>query len=160
LFSPPSCPRATKDGDKEEGAVRRRRRRSPQSVRFPHRKLGGTMRKRRMTSPDPDTTPTTAARAPLLPPNLWALCLHRFIHYRKQSLHRELEASARAKPPALGEAPLRREPTFWLSAKVWPTVNSTVAESFLLSALGEGFGWRLPSSSRDGRPRPLNSPRA
>jgi hypothetical protein len=32
LFSPPSCPRATKDGDKEEAAVRRRRRRrrSPQ----------------------------------------------------------------------------------------------------------------------------------
>jgi hypothetical protein len=29
---------------------------------------------------------------------------------------------------------------FWLSAKVWPTVNSTFVESFLLSALSEGFG--------------------
>jgi hypothetical protein len=53
-------------------------------------------------------------------------------HYRKQSLHRELEASARAKPPALGEDPLRREQMFWLSAKGWPTVNNTFAESFLL----------------------------
>jgi hypothetical protein len=44
--------------------------------------------------------------------------------------------------------------------KDWPTVNSTFAESFLLSALGEGFGWRLRSHSRDDRLRPLNSPRA
>jgi hypothetical protein len=62
------------------------------------------------------------------------------IHYGKQSLHRELEASARAKSPALGEAHLRREHKVWLSAKDWPTVNSTLAESFLPSALGEGFG--------------------
>jgi hypothetical protein len=61
-------------------------------------------------------------------------------HYRKQSLHRELEASARAKSAALGEAPLRREHKVWLSAKDWPTVISTFAESFLSSALGEGFG--------------------
>jgi hypothetical protein len=61
-------------------------------------------------------------------------------HYRKQSLHRELEASARAKSAALGEAPLRRERKVWLSAKDWPTVISTFAESFLSSALGEGFG--------------------
>jgi hypothetical protein len=27
-----------------------------------------------------------------------------------------------------------------LSAKDWPTVNNPFAESFLLSALGEGFG--------------------
>jgi hypothetical protein len=81
-------------------------------------------------------------------------------HYQKQSLHRELEASARAKSPALGEAPLRREHKVWLSAKDWPTVNSTFAESFLPSALGERFGWRLRSRSRHGRLRPLNSPRA
>jgi hypothetical protein len=61
-------------------------------------------------------------------------------HYRKQSLHRESGASPRAKPPALGEASLRREQMFWLSAKGWPTVKSRFAESFLLSALGEGFG--------------------
>jgi hypothetical protein len=29
---------------------------------------------------------------------------------------------------------------FWLSAKGWPAVKSPFAESFLLSALGEGFG--------------------
>jgi hypothetical protein len=29
---------------------------------------------------------------------------------------------------------------FWLAAKDWPTVNSPFAKSFLLSALGEGFG--------------------
>jgi hypothetical protein len=29
---------------------------------------------------------------------------------------------------------------FWLSAKDWPTVYSHFAESFLLSAIGEGFG--------------------
>jgi hypothetical protein len=62
------------------------------------------------------------------------------MHYRKQSLHRELEASARAKSAALGEAPLRRERKVWLSAKDWPTVISTFAESFLSSALGEGLG--------------------
>jgi hypothetical protein len=61
-------------------------------------------------------------------------------HYWKQRLHRESEASPRAKPPALGEAPLRREQMFWLSVKEWPTVKSPFAESFLLSALGEGFG--------------------
>jgi hypothetical protein len=49
---------------------------------------------------------------------------------------------------------------FWLSAKDWPTVHRTFVESFLLSALGEGFGWRLRSHSRDGCLRPLNSPRA
>jgi hypothetical protein len=39
-------------------------------------------------------------------------------------------------------------------------VNNPFAESFLLSALGEGFGWRLRSRSRHGRLRLLNSLRA
>jgi hypothetical protein len=48
----------------------------------------------------------------------------------------------------------------WLSAKDWPTVKRPFAESFLLSALGEGFSCRRHRRNRNVRLRPLNSPRA
>jgi hypothetical protein len=73
-------------------------------------------------------------------PSIIFCCGFSIAHYRKHSLHRESGASPRAKPPTHGEASLRREQMFWLSAKDWPTVKSPFAESFLLSALGEGFG--------------------
>jgi hypothetical protein len=81
-------------------------------------------------------------------------------HYRKQSIHRESRASPRVKTPALGEASLRREHMVLLSAKGWPTVKSPFAESFLLSALGEGFSCWRHRRNRNGRLRSLNSPRA
>jgi hypothetical protein len=47
----------------------------------------------------------------------------------------------------------------WLSAKRWPTVKRPFVESFLLSALGEGFSCRRHQHNRNGRLRPLDSPR-
>jgi hypothetical protein len=82
------------------------------------------------------------------------------MHYQKQSLHRESGASPRAKAPALGESSLRREHMVWLSAKHWPMVKSPFAESILLSAPSERFSWRCHHRKRNGRLRPLNSPRA
>jgi hypothetical protein len=95
------------------------------------------------TTPDTRTTTQLVYATHTCPSTSWTLYTRRTqhdLHYRKQSLHRELEASARAKSAALGEAPLRRERKVWLSAKDWPTVISTFAESFLSSALGEGLG--------------------
>jgi hypothetical protein len=61
------------------------------------------------------------------------------VHYRKQGLHCEPEGSPRAKDPALGANPLRREHQVPLSAKAWLMVQSRFAESILASALGEGL---------------------